>query len=214
MVTDFESEALGRTFDTLVFTNTIAVWHLVVLAFFIGCVNAVDVPALSKRKVPLMVAGTANSPSVAEQALTLFAVNNGYFDDIDVKKALAAERAMRDYIKGKYGDLVDRIARDMGPVQGRVFNVGGGMANTVSLRTWSREPSNDQRRAFERLVREQLLAGGDPAKEIAEAAAREGCDLIAMSTHGRTGVKRWLMGSVADKIIHHAHIPVMLIHPN
>ena len=31
--------------------------------------DAVDVPALSRRKVPLMVAGTANSPSVAEQAL-------------------------------------------------------------------------------------------------------------------------------------------------
>src|SRR3982075_2080444 len=46
---------------------------------------------------------------VWEMALTLFAVNNGYFDDIDVKKALAAERAMRDYVKGKYADLVDRI---------------------------------------------------------------------------------------------------------
>jgi F-type H+-transporting ATPase subunit alpha len=42
-------------------------------------------------------------------ALTLFAVNNGYFDDIDVKQALAAERAMRDYIKSKFGDLMDRI---------------------------------------------------------------------------------------------------------
>ena len=46
---------------------------------------------------------------VWEMALTLFAVNNGYFDDIDVKKALAAERAMRDYVKGKYGDLTQRI---------------------------------------------------------------------------------------------------------
>ena len=46
---------------------------------------------------------------VWEMALTLFAVNNGYFDDVDVKKALAAERAMRAYIKGKYGDLVNRI---------------------------------------------------------------------------------------------------------
>ena len=46
---------------------------------------------------------------VSEMALTLFAVNNGYFDDIDVKKALAAERAMRDYFKVKYGDLVNRI---------------------------------------------------------------------------------------------------------
>src|SRR5689334_10099361 len=46
---------------------------------------------------------------VWEMALTLFAVNNGYFDDVDVKKALAAERAMRDHIKTKYKDLVDRI---------------------------------------------------------------------------------------------------------
>ena len=39
-------------------------------------------------------------------------------------------------------------------------------------------------------------------------------DVIAMSTHGRSGIQRWLMGSVADRVVHHAHIPVMLIHPN
>ncbi len=46
---------------------------------------------------------------VWEMAVTLFAVNNGYFDDVEVKRALAAERAMRDYLKGTYGDLMDRI---------------------------------------------------------------------------------------------------------
>ncbi len=46
---------------------------------------------------------------VWEMALTLFAVNNGYFDDIDVKKALAAERSMRDYVKSKYAELVARM---------------------------------------------------------------------------------------------------------
>ena len=46
---------------------------------------------------------------VWEMALTLFAVNNGHFDDIDVKKALAAERSMRDYIKGKDAELVARM---------------------------------------------------------------------------------------------------------
>ncbi len=46
---------------------------------------------------------------VWEMALTLFAVNNGYFDDIDVKKALAAERAMRAHLKSKYAELVNRI---------------------------------------------------------------------------------------------------------
>src|SRR5688500_174205 len=46
---------------------------------------------------------------VWEMALTLFAVNNGDFDDVDVKKALAAEKSMRDYAKGKYGELVARM---------------------------------------------------------------------------------------------------------
>lgn len=49
---------------------------------------------------------------------------------------------------------------------------------------------------------------------ILEVAEETQADMIAMSTHGLTGVKRWLMGSVADKIVHHTHIPVMLIHPN
>ena len=46
---------------------------------------------------------------VWEMSLTLFSVNGGYFDDIDVKKALSAEKSLRDYVKSKYGDLVKRI---------------------------------------------------------------------------------------------------------
>jgi F-type H+-transporting ATPase subunit alpha len=46
---------------------------------------------------------------VWEMALTLFAVNNGYFDDVDVKKALAAEKALRDFVKSKYTKLADSI---------------------------------------------------------------------------------------------------------
>jgi F-type H+-transporting ATPase subunit alpha len=47
--------------------------------------------------------------SVAEQALTLFAVNNGFFDDVPVNKALAFESAMRQYVKTNYKPLFDRI---------------------------------------------------------------------------------------------------------
>jgi F-type H+-transporting ATPase subunit alpha len=46
---------------------------------------------------------------VWEMALTLFAVNHDVFDDIDVNKALAAEKSMRDYVKGKYPELIKRI---------------------------------------------------------------------------------------------------------
>jgi len=53
---------------------------------------------------------------VWEMAVTLFAVNNAYFDDIEVKKALAAESALRSFLKSKYGDLVDRLeqTKDLG----------------------------------------------------------------------------------------------------
>jgi F-type H+-transporting ATPase subunit alpha len=49
---------------------------------------------------------------VWEMAMTLFAVNNGYFDDIDVTKALGAERALREFAKSKYASLVEGIERD------------------------------------------------------------------------------------------------------
>ena len=47
--------------------------------------------------------------TVADTALTLFAVNKGYLDDVDVKKALAFEAALHAFIKSKYSALRDRI---------------------------------------------------------------------------------------------------------
>jgi F-type H+-transporting ATPase subunit alpha len=46
---------------------------------------------------------------VWEQAVTLFAVNNGHFDSIEIKQALAAEKALREFLKAKHAALVDRI---------------------------------------------------------------------------------------------------------
>ncbi|HEX8009709.1 MAG TPA: F0F1 ATP synthase subunit alpha [Casimicrobiaceae bacterium] len=47
--------------------------------------------------------------SVAEQAVTLFAVNRGFYDDVPVAKALAFESALRAYLKSKYAALVDKL---------------------------------------------------------------------------------------------------------
>lgn len=59
-----------------------------------------------------------------------------------------------------------------------------------------------------------LIREGPVPDTILAAADETHADVIAMSTHGRTGMQRWLIGSVADKVVHHSHIPVMLIHPN
>jgi len=58
---------------------------------------------------------------------------------------------------------------------------------------------------------DSLLAGGDPSREIADAAAREGCDLIAMSTHGHRFLKDLLYGSVANEVRHMSRVPVLLV---
>jgi nucleotide-binding universal stress UspA family protein len=50
-----------------------------------------------------------------------------------------------------------------------------------------------------------------PAAAILEYAESEGMDLIAMATHGRTGVGRWVYGSVADKVLHGARVPLLLV---
>ncbi len=64
---------------------------------------------LGKMVTELMKQAQYHPQQVWEMALTLFAVNNGFFGDIDVRKALAAERSMRDYVKSKYADLIKRI---------------------------------------------------------------------------------------------------------
>ncbi|MCA9934571.1 MAG: universal stress protein [Ardenticatenaceae bacterium] len=55
---------------------------------------------------------------------------------------------------------------------------------------------------------------GEPAAQtILDLAEAEKNDVIVMSTHGRSGLQRWMFGSVAERIIHHAHIPVLLVRP-
>ena len=56
-----------------------------------------------------------------------------------------------------------------------------------------------------------LLASGDPAAEIAQAAEREGCDLIAMSTHGHKFIGDMIHGSVAHTVRHSSRVPVLLV---
>ncbi len=59
-----------------------------------------------------------------------------------------------------------------------------------------------------------IMREGPIPEMILKVADEVHADVIAMSTHGRTGMQRWLMGSVADRVVHYSHIPVMLIHPN
>jgi nucleotide-binding universal stress UspA family protein len=58
---------------------------------------------------------------------------------------------------------------------------------------------------------EYLLAEGDPAVEIERIAGQRRCDLIVMGTHGRTGLQRLLMGSVAEHVVRRAPCPLLIV---
>lgn len=55
-----------------------------------------------------------------------------------------------------------------------------------------------------------FLAMGDPSSAVIERA-KQGYDLIIAGTHGRTGISRWALGSVAERIVRHAPCPVLTV---
>jgi nucleotide-binding universal stress UspA family protein len=61
-------------------------------------------------------------------------------------------------------------------------------------------------------VRVKVLFGR-PAEKIVEYALEEEVTLIAMATHGRSGFRRWVFGSVAEKVLRAVAIPILLIRP-
>jgi nucleotide-binding universal stress UspA family protein len=57
-----------------------------------------------------------------------------------------------------------------------------------------------------------VRTGQQVAVEIIDFAKESGVDLIVMCTHGRSGITRWVLGSVAHKVLTRAETPILLIH--
>jgi len=57
------------------------------------------------------------------------------------------------------------------------------------------------------------IVRGDPAQAIIGAAAEDGSELIALSTHGRSGISRWLFGSVTGRVLENSKAPLLIVRP-
>ena len=62
-------------------------------------------------------------------------------------------------------------------------------------------------------VKTESLEGNRPPDTITEYAQEKGMDMIVIGTHGYTGLKKLMLGSVAFGVLHQSHIPVLLIRP-
>jgi nucleotide-binding universal stress UspA family protein len=85
-------------------------------------------------------------------------------------------------------ELADQAARHLGEWRGEAAKLG---APTVSAHT----------------------AVGEPAGEILDFATEQRVDVLVLGTHGRTGLEHALMGSVAERVVRRAKIPVLTVHP-
>ena len=72
----------------------------------------------------------------------------------------------------------------------------------------------DDLRARGYTVTALVIRGQGVPDAILDAAEEEQIDTIVMSTHGLTGVRRWLLGSVASRVVRHATVPVLLVRNN
>ena len=95
-------------------------------------------------------------------------------------------------------------------VDGEVFPVD---EQTELLRWQAREYLESVHKDFAAagIAAEREIRAGVPAPAILDLVESTGIDLIVMATHGRTGVGRWVYGSVADKVLHGARVPLLLV---
>ncbi len=63
----------------------------------------------------------------------------------------------------------------------------------------------------EKFLNTPIIAFGNPTQSIVDLSETEEFDMIVMTTHGRTGFTRFLLGSVAEKVIRLAHVPVLVV---
>ena len=99
--------------------------------------------------------------------------------------------------------------------------IGMGEASAVGLQSYLTESRNLAGQALDALGKvcaaEGVPFAGDTIERnvvyegVIETAQAEGCDLIVMASHGRQGMKALILGSVAQKVLTHASVPVLIV---
>jgi nucleotide-binding universal stress UspA family protein len=94
------------------------------------------------------------------------------------------------------------------------------VSNEFNIENYEKELSRTAGERMDKLIRDHIpdqlrsrsmVVVGEPAYEIPRVAEEEGADLIVIATHGESGWRRFLFGSVADKVVRTAKCPVLAV---
>lgn len=95
-------------------------------------------------------------------------------------------------------------------------------AENLAMMTELRECDANSAREYLKRIEQRLKAQGigsvviaveygAAATKICDYSQRAGCDMIALTSHGRSGISQWLIGSTADRVLRHATMPVFIV---
>ena len=123
-------------------------------------------------------------------------------------ESFRALQAARNLVEGPSGLHVIHVLPALEPAEPGVI--------------WQTVDDESRRRHAEQALRERMgnskfagvevyIAIGDPGHEIADYGQRVGAELIVLPSHGRTGLKRLLIGSTAERVVRLAHCPVLVL---
>lgn len=119
---------------------------------------------------------------------------------------------------GEGGKITLVTAVDVPELPAHSFDLYGGviMSDTETQRQmeeWAKNylESTSAALSDEGFKVNRVVSIGDPAKIIADTAVAEKVDAIVMTTHGRSGVSRWLFGSITNKVLSIASRPVLVV---
>ena len=144
---------------------------------------------MTYQKILVAIDDSEISVNVIQQAAQLAKALNS---EITVVEVMALDPYLADnYIRfGQSNDLIERV------------------------RGYVEENLAKAEQKFEELgltVATQVLEGFSIPQEIIGAAQNLGADLIIMGSHGRTGFKKFILGSVAQKVLGESHVPVLIV---
>lgn len=113
-------------------------------------------------------------------------------------------------------NLSQKLGTEFGLVS--IINPGPTTSDGIDIETLRSYLRNDIIALFERLLQKQsrpnvfkFIENGDPRKKIVEIAKEWRADFIIIGSHGRTGLNRVLMGSVAENVVRHSSCPVVVV---
>lgn len=150
-----------------------------------------------------MAAGACEDAPVSEPLIlfpTDFSENSAAA--LDYASALAAQRGGRLQIV--------HVSEAM-PTAERPVTPYHSLSGIVEAETAAREDLEKVRPTVPGVAAERSLLHGDPGEEIIQFAEHAPADLIVMGTHGRTGITKLLMGSVAEAVVRGAPCPVVVV---